>query len=318
MFSSFFARPALYLLPLCFLLPLLVSAQQKVNVSLYFGGNYALVNAPNSTTEGFRSQLYSSGRNSNGDSILTFARTSVLTELSHNFEVRPGGEVGAGLDFPINKRWAFSSGIGLSSLSYRPTDNVVSFRSNTAVDTIFTTSIISEDNSGNNLFNPLCDTFISAPIISTITESHDLIFLQIPINISYQAIEEVLTLRAGLFINTPLYTQESRNAFQLNRQLRTRDDGTNYYECENALGVQIDRRGQRFRDFTYGINLGANYHLSKKISIGIQLSRLFLPLYHRPLTMSSLEITPREIKPFVTRGAVQIHYHFQASNKKGL
>lgn len=195
----------------------------------------------------------------------------ILSELNSNYDVsfsyksKITYELEANINFPIYRKASIQTGIGLNWLSFKRTYDITNYQS-TVLQEGDTISYDWTNNNGNLL---ICDRYVNEEVFDEREdgERYSVLHLTIPISIKYPIGNTKFAVKAGVYLQTPIFSQVSRDYIR-----RETEQTPTEVICTYILETTKDRTGQRVGDLQLGCHAELEYKLLEKLSASIRFS----------------------------------------------
>ena len=186
-------------------------------------------------------------------------------EITTNYKSKIAYELEANINFPIFKRACIQTGIGLNWISFNRTTDFTNYEM-TLKETIDT--IAYEWN--NNVYEPLCDRYLNEEVFDEREdgERYQVLNLTIPISFKCPIGNSKFALKGGVYLQTPIYSQVSREYITL----ETEETPTEVV-CTYVLQKNEDNTGQRIKDLQLGCHAELEYALQEKLRLSLNITQ---------------------------------------------
>ncbi len=225
---------------------------QGPGFSLSAGGNYTLVQAPNTLTQISFSQ-FANGR---------FKTYQVLAEQQFTFQQRPGALLSAGVQWRLTPSILIGTGIGVQYTAFALEPQFLGYRPVPGgSDTLFLPATTTQ---------PTCDEVIFPDNFNPHTDPrfhHQMLHLMLPLELRLRPGKGQLEVAAGLWGALPAWTSVSKEVVSIARQYRNNAAGQTLLDCVYSKGIVRDNSSDGFRNAMWGLRGEVNYRFTPALSV---------------------------------------------------
>lgn len=237
-------------------------------------------------------------------------RRKIISRSNYNinYDSGLGYDFSLDMEYQLNNKIGIGSGFGISSLSTRRILDALS--ASTEIEVLDTVAFMSPNLTGGV---SSCDT-VTNQIFDIETEAGEKIrlnYLNIPLELKYQLIPDLINLNLGVRMQVPIASRiTSENIF-----LSVIDESAHI--CEYTALERTDKSGLRINQLQYGLHFGLEYHLSDNLGIQVGMRKLMTNVFsdgdgsfgatiNNPIVNNNQIVD--DYKPFI--GFIGVHFTF--------
>lgn len=225
---------------------------QGPGFSLSAGGNYTLIQAPNTLTQIPFSQFV------NGK----FKTYQVLAEQEFTFQQQPGAHLALGVQWRLTPSILIGTGIGLQYAAFALEPQFLGYRPVPGgSDTLFLPA---------TTIQPTCDEIIFPDNFNPHTDPrfrHQMLHLTLPLELRLRPGKGQVEVAAGLWGALPAWTSVSKEVINIERRYRNNAAGQTLLDCVYSKGIARDNSSDGFRNMMWGLRGEVNYRFTPAFSL---------------------------------------------------